>query len=205
MGCKTLHPQWNSWWFSSILPIFYCVLCFHPIWHWENIHYDVWGKILYIQYHIFKIQNFSFKYDRKIDQIYEFLVKAGVLSAKYESDLDIREEALQIRMSFKRKENLFHCYSIRTIVEFLADIAFVCYMVFHGRLILESSIDVHCDVHGYWYECRGTPESLYVYSMYIILSLSIAHCTLNLYNLFCLWIPGLSKLNQLMKKMKEKG
>ena len=108
-------------------------------------------------------------------------------------------------MSFKRNENLFKCYSLRTIVEIMADVAFVCYMVFHGRPILESSINVYCDVHGYWYECRGTPESFYVYSMYIILGLTIVHLLLNFYNLLCLWIPETSKLNRAIKKMKAKG
>jgi len=197
-------PGFNAWWVKK-----FCTM-----------NGSVEPFMLYFPYFLLLIALLLFAVERmflkifqaglKLETFYKFLVQENVLTVQQKEEnacsIDITDggkEALELKQSFKGNNNYFASYVVRTVIEILIAGVLLIWICVKGIPVLEHKDTLHCDVHGYWYECSGQPAQFYIYVLYITVGITGLYMVLNTYNLFWLLFPCFGKLSRLMSSYRS--
>jgi len=152
-----------------------------------------------------------FKAGLKMEKFYNLLIRQKVLGKDSYSDpiameadtTDGGREAVEVRQSFRKNNNYYYSYLIRTLMEIIVATALLLIMCIEGFPSIIVRDTIHCDVHGYFYECSGAPHQFYLYILWITVIIDALYVIANLYNLLWLICPGIGELDKVMNKYRE--
>ena len=192
------EPKFNNWWVKK-----FC-----------TYNGSVDNFLLYYPYFLLMIALILFALERvflkvfqagnKLEKFYSLLVKEKVLGSPDPEEgaahdvVDGGVEAIELRYSFKHSSSYFWSYLTRTMMETMVACILLGYMVVRGVPILQHSEDILCDVHGYYYECHGSPTNFYIYTLYCAAAITIIYILCNVYNFLWLLFPCFGKLSRVM-------
>jgi len=206
-------PKFNAWWVKK-----YCTM-----------NGSVEPFMLYFPYFLLFIAIVLYTVERvflrvfqaglKLETFYKFLVKENILGGEQNNKeqaaettegkvvaidaVDGGKEAIEIKQSFKGNNNYFLSYMVRTLLEIIIAGGLLLWIILRGLTVIKHQDTIHCDVHGYWFECSGQPAQFYVYILYITVVITGTYMLLNLYNLLWLTCPCLGKLSRLMRTYRS--
>jgi len=198
-------PKFSGWWVKK-----YCTLngtVKHFMLYFPYLLLIVALVLVLIERFFLRI----FKAGLKMERFYKLLLRENILVKDEDGKItDVAEdftdggrEAIEVRQSFRRSSTYFMSYLGRTILEIIIAIGLIAWMSATGFAEIEHESTIHCNVHGYWFECSGSPQQFYLYILYIAVSMGAIYIFANLYNFMWLTIPCIGKLSKVMRTYKH--
>merc|ERR1711971_896104 len=163
--------------------------------------------VLYFPYLILAIATLLFMTDRPFVLVIfssanmEELHKMLVVEDPFSKEFNRKEEAWELHHLTAASTSFFFSYLLRTLASLASSLAPLLILLFSWDDF--QSDRLFCQVHTKWYECIGHPVDFYKIILILVLVLLSLYFLLNVYNLFWLLFPSLTRLGRLMAVYKS--
>jgi len=163
--------------------------------------------VLYFPYLILAIATLLFMTDRPFVLVIfssanmEELHKMLVVEDPFSKEFDGKEESRELHHLTAASTSFFFSYLLRTLASLASSLAPLLLLLFSWHDF--QSDRLFCQVHSKWYECTGHPVDFYKIILILVLVLLALYFLLNVYNLFWLLFPSLTRLGRIMEVYKS--
>uniref|UniRef100_A0A0K2U8T8 Uncharacterized protein n=1 Tax=Lepeophtheirus salmonis TaxID=72036 RepID=A0A0K2U8T8_LEPSM len=195
-------PDYNFWWVKK-----YCTMT------------AVDGFILYFPYILLIMALMIVLIERVFIRIFQAGLKLEAFYSLIQKDIEETQEdfsstnqdveesinnktAIEVLHSFSSSSNFFVCYLVRTVIETVVASLLLAWLIFMGFPSMQRDEFIHCNVHGYHYECAGHPQEFYVYVLLVTVAILVVYLFCCLYNFVWLLMPQLGSLSRVMSKYR---